>query len=69
MVKLKRMRKEQRDEVVLRLDNALKTSRRHYGVETLSSDALKERHWKDIRKILNVVDDDLSKSMPDDTGR
>ena len=68
LVKLKRMRKEQRDEVVLRLDKCVENFEATLpALETLSSDALKERHWKDIRKILNVVDDDLSKSMPDDT--
>ena len=58
--KLKRMRKEQRDEVVLRLDKCVQNFEATLpALETLSSDALKERHWKDIQGLLNVVDDNL----------
>ena len=66
--KLKRMRKDKRDEVVSRLDKCVQNFEATLpALETLSSDALKERHWKDIRELLNVVDDNQPVLTLDDT--
>ena len=55
LAKLKRMRKNQRDEVIVRLEECVQNFEATLpALETLSSDALKERHWKDIREMLDV---------------